>query len=213
MHFVQLVHAILHFDQNLGSLIAQHGAMVYAALFLIVFCEIGLLPLFFLPGDPLLFICGAFCATGVMKLWVLMPVLFVAAVLGSVLNYAIGRAVGQRVYAHDYRWLDRAALQKTHQFYESYGWITFILSPFIAVIRTFAPFVGGVSSMTFSKFLVAVVAGAATWVVTLLLAGYWFGNIPLVHEHLGALVLLGLVLGLGALAIAGLLRTYHNRTG
>lgn len=212
MDFLQLLHALLHFDQNLGGLIAQHGALVYAALFVLVFLEIGLLPLFFLPGDPLLFICGAFCATGAMSLWALIPALYVATVLGSVLNYAIGRAVGEQVYAHNSRWLDRDALRKTHEFYERYGWISFLLSPFIAVIRTFAPFVAGMSAMTFRKFLAAVLAGAALWTTTLPLAGYWFGNIPLVRNHLGGLVLIGLALGLGSLAAAGLLRMYRART-
>jgi membrane-associated protein len=213
MDFIRLLHALLHFDQNLGGLIAQHGVLVYAALFLVIFCEIGLLPLFFLPGDPLLFICGAFCASGAMSLWMLVPVLFFAAVLGSGLNYSIGRIAGERVYAHNYRWLDRDALRKTHEFYEKYGWLTFLLSPFIAVVRTFAPFVGGVSAMTFRRFLASVLAGAALWTMTLPLAGFWFGNIPLVRNHLGGMVLLGIGLGLGALAVAGLLKAYRRGTG
>lgn len=211
MDVTQFLNLLVHFDQHLGSMIVQHHVMIYAMLFMVVLCEIGVLPLFFLPGDPLLFICGAFCAMGALNIWILMPLLIAATVLGSALNYWTGRAVGQRAYSLNYKWLDQAALQKTHAFYERYGRVTFILSPFIAVVRTFAPFVGGAACMTFPKFLVSVSIGAAVWVLTLVPGGYFFGNIPLIRDHMGALVLLGLALGLGALAINGLLQVYRRR--
>lgn len=206
MELLALLQMLLHFDQHLGSLLAQHGGVVYAVLTMIVFCEIGLLPLFFLPGDPLLFICGAFCATGAISPWLLIPLLFVAAVAGSVLNYWLGRTLGERVYTWNTRWLDRHALRRTHVFYEKYGRITFLMSPFIAVVRTFAPFIGGVVGMTFSKFLPAVIAGAAIWVVSLIMGGYLFGNIPLIRDHMGGIVLGGLVLGLGGLVASRWMR-------
>lgn len=203
---MDFLHLLLHFDQHLGGMIVAHQGLVYGMLFLLVLCEIGVLPLFFLPGDPLLFVCGAFCATGALNIWLLMPVLLLATVLGSLLGYACGQAVGERAYAHDYRWLNRAALQRTQTFYQRYGRITLLLSPFIAVVRTFAPFVAGVGRMTFPHFLASTVAGAALWVLTLVPAGYFFGHLPLVHDHLGALVLLGLAIGLGFLALAAVLR-------
>jgi membrane-associated protein len=212
MDWHQLLHLALHFDQHLGSAIAEYGVAVYALLFAIVFCEIAFLPLFFLPGDPLIFICGAFCATGAISLWIVMPLLFVATVAGSAVNFRIGRAVGQKVFTHDYRWLDKAALQRTHRFYEEHGGITFLLSPFIAVVRTFAPFVGGVSAMNYSRFLLFMTAGAAVWIVTLVPAGYFFGNVPLVRDHMSGIVLLGIGLGVGSLLVSGLWRWLTKRS-
>ena len=175
----------------------QYGSLVYALLFAIVFCETALLVLFFLPGDPLLFISGALCATGAMNIWILMLLLFTAAVVGSIVNYWLGNAIGQKVFVRDYKWLNREALQKTHAFYEKHGGITFLLSPFIAVVRTFAPFVAGVSAMTFRKFQIFVIAGVALWVITLVSGGYFFGNIPIIRDHLNTIVLLGIGLGVG----------------
>lgn len=208
---MDMLEIVLHLNHFLSTLIAENGNMAYVILFLIVFCEMGLLPLFFLPGDPLLFFSGAFCAMGSLNIWILMPVLFCAAVLGSALNYRIGRALGYNVYTHNYRWLDRAALNRAHAFYEKYGSITFLMSPFIAVVRTFAPFIAGVSSMTLSKFLLSMVSGAALWVVTLVVGGYYFGNIPVIRDHISAIVLIGLALGLGSLAVSALVRSYRTR--
>ena len=200
---MSLLHTLLHLDQSLGSVIAQYGMLVYALLFVMVFCEMGLIPLFFLPGDPLLFIGGALSASGALNLWLLMAVLFAAAVSGSSLNYGIGHALGQRVFTQELKWLNREALDKTRAFYEKHGGITFILSPYIAVVRTFAPFVAGVSAMTWSKFQLFNSAGAALWVSSLVLSGYFFGNIPLIRDHLNGIVLLGIGFGVGALIIGG----------
>lgn len=208
---MQILQLVLHFDRHLGDAIAQYGTLVYFMLFAIVFCEMAFLPLFFLPGDPLLFICGAFCAMGGISPWVVMPVLFVAAVAGSMVNYGIGRRIGRSVFTRDYRWLDRAALRRTHAFYEDHGGVTFLLSPFIAVVRTFAPFVAGAAAMAPRKFVLSVVAGAALWVVTLVVGGYLFGNIPVVREHLSAIVLIGIAAGVGSLVLGGLFRLYRAR--
>jgi len=196
-YFLQLFQAALHLDQYLHIVIMQYGSLVYALLFAIVFCETALLVLFFLPGDPLLFISGALCATGAMNIWILMVLLFTAAVTGSTVNYWLGNAIGQKVYMQDYKWLNREALEKTHAFYEKHGGITFLVSPFIAVVRTFAPFVAGVSAMTFRKFQIFVIAGVALWVITLVSSGYFFGNIPVIRDHLNSIVLLGVGLGVG----------------
>jgi membrane-associated protein len=204
LDWLNLLQMALHFDQYLGGAVKQYGTAVYAMLFLIIFIEIGFLPLFFLPGDPLLFICGAFCATGALDVWILMPVLFVATVAGSIVDYQIGKAIGHKVFTRDYRLLDKAALQRTHAFYEEHGAITFLLSPFIAVVRTFAPFVGGVAQMTFAKFLLAVVAGAALWLATLVGAGFFFGNVPLIRDHMSGIVVFGVAIGVGSLVLSGL---------
>ncbi|MDR3380344.1 VTT domain-containing protein [Cupriavidus basilensis] len=211
MEASQILSLLLHFDQNLGPAIAQYGILVYGILFAIVFCEIGLLPLFFLPGDPLLFLCGAFCASGALKLWILLPVLLVAAVAGSLLNYAIGKAIGARVFTGGYRWINRDALRRTHDFYQRHGGLTLLLSPFVAVVRTFAPFVAGVSAMSATRFALAASAGATVWVVSLLAGGYLFGNVPLVRDHMSAIVLLGLALGLGSLVVASAWRAVKGR--
>lgn len=207
---MSLLHTLLHLDQTLGSVIAQYGTLAYVVLFAIVFCEMGLVPLFFLPGDPLLFIGGALSAAGALNLWLLMAVLFAAAVSGSTLNYGIGHALGQKVFTQELKWLNRDALERTRAFYEKHGGITFILSPYIAVVRTFAPFVAGVSAMTWSKFQLFNSAGAALWVISLVLGGYFFGNIPLIRDHLNDIVLLGIGLGVGALMVGACWNFYRN---
>jgi membrane-associated protein len=206
MDSLSLWQLLLHFDQHLGAAIAHYGPLVYAILFAVVFAEIGVLPLFFLPGDPLLFICGAFCASGYLSLWVLMPLLFVAALGGSLLNYGVGRAIGMKVLGRQLRWIDQAALERTHRFYAEHGDVTFLLSPFIAVVRTFAPFVGGIAGMGAARFLLAAAAGALLWSVSLPVLGYFFGNVPQVRDHMGAIVLSGIVMGVGALVVANVWR-------
>src|SRR6476660_5977163 len=152
MDFMPLVDMILHVDKSLGVVIAEYGQMVYGVLSAIVFAETGLVVFPFLPGDTLLFIGGAFAATGELNVWLLMGLLLFAAVAGNTVNYLIGNAIGQKVFTHDYRWLDRAALEKTHAFYENHGGKTIILARFVPVVRTFAPFVAGVSNMSFARF-------------------------------------------------------------
>ncbi|KWR87139.1 VTT domain-containing protein [Cupriavidus sp. IDO] len=213
MDSMPLWQLLLHFDQHLGAAIAHYGPLVYAMLFAVVFAEIGVLPLFFLPGDPLLFICGAFCASGYLNLWVLMPLLFAAALGGSLLNYGVGRAIGAKVLNARSRWVDQAALQRTHQFYAEHGDVTFLLSPFIAVVRTFAPFVGGIAGMGAARFTLATAAGALLWSVSLPLLGYFFGNVPQVRDHMGAIVLSGIVLGVGALVATSVWRRLRARVG
>ena len=206
MDWLEILRMSLQFDQNLERAIALFGSVAYVMLFAIVFSEIALFPLFFLPGDPLLFVCGALCATGAMKVWIVAPVLFVASVSGSIVSYAIGAAIGEKLYTTDRRWLNKAALYKTRAFYDRRGGGTFLLSPFIAVVRTFAPLVAGIARMHFSRFVASVTAGAALWVATLVTAGYFFGSIPVIHDHLTSIVLLGLALGLGCVAVGVLWR-------
>jgi membrane-associated protein len=193
MDYLQLLDVLVHVDTYLGFLIEQYGALIYAVLFLIVFCETGLVVLPFLPGDSLLFIAGTFCATGAMDIWVLMLLLTVAAVSGNTLNYWIGSLIGQRIYTQNYRWLNPEALQKTHAFYEKHGGKTIVIARFTPIVRSFAPFIAGVSAMNFAKFQLFNVLGAVLWVVSLAVLGYLFGNIPVVQQNLNCLVLLGIV--------------------
>lgn len=213
MELMQFLDIILHVDKSLGVLISQYGTMIYAVLFLIVFCETGLVVLPFLPGDTLLFVAGAFCATGEINIWALIGLLVFAAIAGNTVNYWIGNAIGQKVFTHDYRWLDKAALQKTHTFYEKHGGKTIVLSRFVPIVRTFAPFVAGVSKMTFSKFQFYNVSGAVLWVAGLVTAGYFFGNIPIIRDHLNTIVLIGVGAAVGPLLLAGSWKFYRKLVG
>lgn len=203
MEFMQFIDMILHVDKYLDTVIAQYGTMAYMVLFAIVFCETGLVVLPFLPGDTLLFIGGAFCATGAMNPWLLIALLLLAAAGGNTVNYWIGSAIGQRVFTHDYKWLDKAALKKTHAFYENHGGKTIILARFVPIVRTFAPFVAGVSEMTFAKFQLFNIIGAVLWVAGLVAAGYFFGNIPIIRDRLNTIVLMGVAAAVVPLALGG----------
>jgi membrane-associated protein len=204
MDLMQLFGMLLHVDTTLGELLRQYGTYVYAVLFAIVFCETGLVVLFFFPGDTLLFIAGAFCATGQMSYPLLLALLITAAVTGNTLNYWIGEAIGQRVFTHDYRWINKDALRRTHDFFERHGGKTIILARFVPVVRTFAPFVAGVSDMTLARFQLFNFAGAAAWVLSLVTGGYFFGNIPVVRDHLTAIVLVGVGAAVVPLAVGGI---------
>ena len=204
MDFMQFFDMILHVDKTLGMLLSQYGVYVYAVLFAIVFCETGLVVLFFFPGDTLLFIAGAFCATGEMSYPLLMGLLILAAVTGNTLNYHIGEAIGQRMFTHDYRWINKDALKRTHDFFEKHGGKTIILARFVPVVRTFAPCVAGISDMTHARFQMYNITGAVLWVAGLVTAGYFFGNIPVVRDHLTAIVLVGVGAAVVPLALGGI---------
>jgi len=203
MDFMQFFDMILHVDKTLEVLIQQYGTLVYAVLFAIIFCETGLVVLFFFPGDTLLFIAGALCAVGEMNLFLLMALLITAAVTGNTVNYWIGEAIGQRVFTHDYRWLNKDALRRTHNFFEKHGGKTIVLARFVPVVRTFAPFVAGVSDMTHARFQLYNISGAVLWVVLLTTAGYFFGNIAIVREHLTEIVLVGVGVAVVPMALGG----------
>lgn len=189
---LEFLNMLLHIDKSLGIWIAEYGAWIYLVLFMIVFGETGFVVLPFLPGDSLLFIAGAFAATGAMDLWLLIGLLLVAAIGGNTLNYCIGRYIGPKVFSQNIRFLDRKALIKTHAFYEKHGGKTLVLARFLPVVRTFAPFVAGVGYMNFARFQFFNVIGALAWVLSLVFGGYFFGNLPLVREHLNTIVLIGL---------------------
>ncbi len=205
MDLMQILDMIMHIDKNtLGTLLSEYGVYVYAVLFGIVFCETGLIVLFFFPGDTLLFIAGAACATGQMNYVMLMLILITAAVTGNTLNYWIGEAIGQRVFTHDYRWINKAALNRTHAFFEKHGGKTIILARFVPVVRTFAPFVAGVSDMTHARFQMFNLVGASLWVISLVTGGYLFGNIAIVQDNLTTIVLFGVGVAVVPLTLGGL---------
>ena len=203
MDFMQFFDMILHVDKTLEVIIQQYGTLVYAVLFAIIFCETGLVVLFFFPGDTLLFIAGALCAVGEMNLALLMVLLITAAVTGNTLNYWIGEAIGQKVFTHDYRWLNKDALRRTHEFFEKHGGKTIVLARFVPVVRTFAPFVAGVSDMTHARFQLYNITGAVLWVALLTTAGYFFGNIPLVRDHLTEIVMVGVGVAVVPMLLGG----------
>lgn len=203
MDFMQFFDMLLHVDKTLEVLIQQYGTLIYAVLFAIIFAETGLVVLFFFPGDTLLFIAGALCAVGEMHLPLLMFLLTTAAITGNTVNYWIGEKVGQKVFTHDYRWINKDALKKTHDFFEKHGGKTIVLARFVPVVRTFAPFVAGVSDMTFARFQLYNFTGAILWVLLLTTAGYFFGNIPVVRDHLTEIVLVGVGVAVVPMALGG----------
>lgn len=200
---LQLIDFILHVDRYLEAFVAQHGAWVYALLFLIIFVETGVVVMPFLPGDSLLFIVGAMCGAGLMSLPLVMGLLLAAAILGDQMNYSIGRHVGPRVFQwEESRFFSRRGFDQAHAFYEKYGGITIILARFMPFVRTFVPFVAGVAEMTRSKFTFFNVVGALIWVVGLLTVGYLFGNLPIVQEHLSKIIW-ALIIVPGLVAVFG----------
>jgi membrane-associated protein len=190
---LQLVQFVLHLDAHLADLVAHYGALIYAILFAIVFCETGLVVTPFLPGDSLLFAAGALAAVGSMDPWILTAVLIVAAILGNTSNYWIGRYIGPRVFHwEDSRWFNRGALDQAHAFYERYGPVAVTIARFMPIIRTFAPFVAGVAAMRHATFQLYSMLGGALWVASFIALGYFFGNLPVVKANL-ALVMVGVV--------------------
>lgn len=183
---------ILHIDQTLGLWVEQYGIWIYLILFLIIFGETGLVVLPFLPGDSLLFIAGAFGASGMLDPVLLAAILVVAAILGNTVNYHIGRYIGPKVFTSNSRFLDQKALHKTHSFYAKHGGKTLVLSRFLPVFRTFAPFVAGVGSMNVMLFQLYNIVGALLWICGLITAGYFFGNVPIIKDHLNTIVLIGI---------------------
>ena len=199
----QLIDFILHVDRHLREFVVAHGTWVYALLFAIIFVETGVVVMPFLPGDSLLFVVGALCGVGLMHVAPSMALLIVAAILGDQVNYSVGRWVGPRVWQWEQsRWFNKRAFEQAHAFYERYGGITIVAARFMPFLRTFVPFVAGVAEMTRSKFTGYNVAGAVLWVVSLVGAGYLFGNLPWVQQNFSLIVWL-MIFVPGVLALAG----------
>jgi membrane-associated protein len=201
---LQFVDLILHLDKHLDIMIRQYGPWIYGILFAIIFIETGLVVMPFLPGDSLLFIAGAFAATGALSLPALMVLLIVAAVLGNTSNYWIGRKVGPRVFQwENSKFFNRNAFNKAHSFYEKHGAITLIATRFLPFLRTFSPFVAGVAAMGHGRFQFYNITGGVLWIVSLTIAGYLFGNIPIIRDNLTLIIIALIVIpGLPALFVA-----------
>jgi membrane-associated protein len=198
-----LIDFILHVDKHLEAFVVAYGPWVYALLFAIVFVETGLVVMPFLPGDSLLFIVGALCGAGLMNYPLACGVLLAAAVLGDQCNYSIGRYFGPKVFQWESsRFFNKKAFDQAHEFYERYGGVTIILARFMPFIRTFAPFVAGVAHMDRAKFTAYNVVGAVVWVLGIATAGYFFGNLPFVRQHLDKIIW-ALILVPGLIAIYG----------
>jgi len=184
------VDLFMHLDKHLDVIIQNYGVWTYMLLFLIIFCETGLVVTPLLPGDSLLFAAGTFAALGSLKVEWLYILLSVAAIAGDTVNYWIGHYVGPKVFSkEDVRFLNKKYLDRTHEFYEKHGGKTIILARFIPIIRTFAPFVAGIGKMTYGHFISYNVFGGLAWIAIFLFGGYFFGNIPLVKRNFTLVIL------------------------
>ncbi len=189
-----LIEILLHLDVHLDLAIRDYGIWTYGILFLIIFLETGLVVFPFLPGDSLLFAGGTFAALGSLDVRWLVIFLSIAAIAGDTVNYWIGYAAGPKVFKREKsRFLNKKHLHRTHQFYEKYGGKTIILARFIPIIRTFAPFVAGIGSMTYGRFIIYNISGGISWVLIFVFAGYFFGNIPFIRHNF-SLVIIAIIL-------------------
>lgn len=205
-----LIDFILHLDKHLVELVTQYGVWTYGILFLIVFCETGLVVTPFLPGDSLLFAVGALAAKEALDVYWVSLLLMVAAILGDTVNYWIGYKIGPKVFTSESSpWLNRKHLERTHHFYEKYGGKTIIIARFMPIIRTFAPFVAGIGRMRYARFQAYNIAGGAGWVLLFGVGGYLFGNLPWVRRHFG-LVTIAIII---ASVVPLLLTVVRDRRG
>ena len=185
---------ILHLDAHLLALVQEYGVWVYAILFVIIFAETGLVVTPFLPGDSLLFVTGALCGMGSLELQILMPLLIVAAFSGDNTNYWVGRLLGLRLLNHaSQKLIKHEHLEKTHLFFDKHGGKTIIFARFLPIIRTFAPFVAGIGTMNYRSFVMFSALGSVAWIGGLTIAGYFFGNIPIIKNNLTLMILVIIV--------------------
>jgi len=206
-----LADVVLHLDRHLGAMLQQYGTWIYALLFAIIFCETGLVVTPFLPGDSLLFVAGALWAAAGMEPAALAATLVLAAISGDNVNYWAGRYFGPKVFRwEDSRLFNRRALDYTREFYDRHGGKAVVIARWLPLVRTFAPFVAGIGRMAYPRFLLFSVAGGMLWVVALVYAGFFFGNIPLVRENLSLMILVIIALSLAPLGIEFLRRRFRN---
>ena len=206
----RIVDLFLHLDVHLGQLISEYGTWTHLILFMVVFCETGLVITPFLPGDSLLFAAGTFAALGALDLWLIVVLLIIAAIIGDTVNYWVGSYIGPRAFRGDIRFLRKEYLDRTHAFYERHGGKTIILARFIPIIRTFAPFVAGVGAMSYGRFLTYNVVGAVLWVGIFVLGGYFFGNITVVRENFTLVILAIIAISVLPIAVEAL-RAWRSR--
>ncbi len=202
----------LHLDRHLAEIIGRYGLWTYAILALIIFAETGLVVTPFLPGDSLLFAAGAFAGLGSLDPWVLFILLSAMAIAGDTLNYWVGAWVGPRAFTGEYRWLRREYLERTHAFFERHGGKTIVLARFVPIVRTFAPFVAGVGTMSYPRFLAYNVFGGILWVGLFVWAGYFFGNLPVVRDNFTLVILAIIAISVLPMVIE-VIRARRERSG
>ena len=208
--FSLLIDFVLHIDVHLGELVQAYGVWTYLILCVIIFLETGFVVTPFLPGDSLLFAAGAFAAIGALNIWWLLILLAVCAIAGDTANYWIGHYIGPKVFQKENtRFLNKKHLERTHQFYETYGGKTIIIARFIPIIRTFAPFVAGIGSMTYWRFVSYNIIGGIAWVAICLSLGYFFGNLPVIRNNF-SLVILAIIIISVMPGIIEFLRQYYK---
>lgn len=206
---------IFNIDQNLLLLMNHYGSLIYVIIFAIIFIETGLVIVPFLPGDSVIFACGAFAAAGSMSLYILFPLIIIAAIVGDSINYVIGKHLGNKIVDKlDGKLISRKNINKTEAFYEKHGGATIFLARFVPIIRTFAPFVAGISKMEYKKFITYNIIGGITWSTLFLLIGFFFGNIPFVKDHFSIVILLIIAISLLPVlipVIKNFFKAKHNR--
>jgi membrane-associated protein len=204
-----LIDLVIHFDKYLPGIIDTYGLWTYLILFVIIFCETGLVVMPYLPGDSLLFVAGAMAGAGYLTIEILLISLFAAAVIGDTVNYWIGNTAGMKVLEKNYSLVRREHLEKTQEYFTRYGGVTIVIARFIPFIRTFAPFLAGVGKMDYRWFLTYNVIGAALWILGFTLAGYFFGGIPIVQQNFNYIIYAIIALSLFAVAsiVVGVFRT------
>lgn len=204
----QFAGLILHLDQHLLEFAQNYGNWIYGLLFLIVFCETGLVVTPFLPGDSLLFVAGLVARTGALNVHLMVILLVIAAVIGDSLNFAIGRWLGPKVFRFEDSWFfKKSYVQKAHEFYERHGGKTIIIARFLPIIRTYAPFVAGIANMDYGKFIMYNVVGAVLWVALLAYAGFFFGGLPFIKNNLTLVIVAIIIISL----MPGIIEYWRNR--
>lgn len=192
-----LIDLVLHLDKHLGILINNYGAWIYVILFLIILFETGLVVTPFLPGDSVIFAASAFAALGLLNIFILIPLLMVAAILGDTINYNIGRNLGQKLLKHgDSRFIKKEYIDRTNAYYDKYGGKTIIIARFIPIVRTFAPFVAGIGSMHYKQFITYNSIGGILWVLIVSLLGFFFGNIPIIANNFSIAIIVMILISI-----------------
>lgn len=196
-----LIDIFINLDKHLLWIVDEYRTWIYLILFLIIFCETGLVVTPFLPGDSLLFAAGAMAALGIMNIWLLVVLLCVAAILGDSVNYSIGKFFGVKVFEKNYRFINKNHLLKANSFYQKHGGKTIIIARFIPIVRTFAPFVAGIAQMNYPRFVTFNILGGIIWVFICSFAGYFFGNIPIIKDNFSIVIIAIIIISLLPIAI------------
>jgi membrane-associated protein len=201
---VKIFDFILHVDVYLNDIISQYGSWTYALLFFIIFMETGFVVTPFLPGDSLIFAAATFAARGSLNVWLMLLLLSIAAIAGDTANYWIGHRIGAKAYSGEVKWIRKDYMERTHAFFEKHGGKTIFLARFVPIIRTFAPFVAGISKMSYRYFITWNFIGGITWVITFTLLGYFFGNIPFVQKNFELVIIAIILISLVPAVVEGI---------